>query len=347
MATIKYNHVTHHPRQRMKAHIKLEGDFLLHVKVFPEGPNEAPFRWREDLRQCTVTHVPKDIAIQRKRRWNKKFPICITKKVNYKTNKVFLFSPTSRAKEDWFRRLRHAADGHTSDHLIKHLSDFFGYMEGYFPTSSSGLRDRKPHTQSVGRTKRQQVNKSDRVHFSRDSEDSLLEEDSRESVSITRKMGPHVSRHSRLHTPPPQTGTSVDRQSSTSSLEQSASIPKSIPSDILWLNAVAARMCWDIWHDLRWKDWVMSRIQKKLAKVKTPSFMEQLTLTDVHVGNDMPVVNKLCGGPRLDMQGMWVYLDVTYEGCFVMDIKTRLKLGKKSEGEQGKQMSVIKNKGSG
>ena len=344
MATLKYNNA--HPlRDRVKAHVTLEDDFFLNVKLFPEGQSAIPFRWREDLRNCTVSHAPYDIATERKRRWNKKFPICVSKKVN-KLNKVYLFSPTSRDKEDWFRRLRHAADGHDSEHLISHLKDFFTYMQGYFPTSSSGLKLRNQHL--ARRSKKQAATRGNRIQYSRDSEDSVLEEDNRESVSITRETGPPVSRHSRLNTPPPQTGTSVDRQSSTtSSLEPSSSIPPSVPSDILWLNAVAARMCWDVWHDQRWKDWVKQRIQKKLAKVKTPPFMEQLTLTDVDLGKDMPVVNKLVGGPRLDLRGMWVYLDVTYEGCFVMTITTRLKLGKEKKGEKGRQMSELKSKGAG
>ncbi len=82
-----------------------------------------------------------------------------------------------------------------------------------------------------------------------------------------------------------------------------------------------------------------------LARVKTPSFMEKLTLTDVDLGTDMPVVNRLCGGPNLDLRGLWVYLDVTYEGCCVLTITTKLKLGKTEEKEEGQQMHIIKSKG--
>ena len=41
----------------------------------------------------------------------------------------------------------------------------------------------------------------------------------------------------------------------------------------------------------------------------------------------MPMINRLIGGPRLDLQGIWVYLDVTYQGKFVMTIETKMKLG--------------------
>ena len=97
------------------------------------------------------------------------------------------------------------------------------------------------------------------------------------------------------------------------------------PKHTDWINALAARLCWDVWHEKRWKDWVMTKIQKKLCRVKTPSFMEQLQLTDVQLGNDMPVINYLYEGPKLDLDGIWVYLDVTYTGLFVMTIETKLK----------------------
>ncbi len=350
-ATLKYDPTTHHPRQRMKATVKLENDFFLSVKIVQDPDHALHFRSRDDLRGCTVTNVPEEVAKNRKRRWNKKFPICITQKSN--NFKVFLFVSTSREKEDWFRRLRKAADGCTSEHVIKDLEEFFGYMENYFPSTSQKLRTKQPQRPLPPNTKtakKQMASHGNRIHFSsRDTEDSLVEEEGKEMISITRESGPTVSRHSRIHSSTSSTpSTSGDQQSYTSPPSQDRDTVVSLPraSDTLWLNAVAARLCWDIWHDHRWKDWVRSRIQKMLARVKTPSFMEKLTLTDVDLGKDMPVVKRLCGGPNLDLRGLWVYLDVTYEGCFVMTITTKLKLGKTEEKEeQGQQMRVIKSKG--
>lgn len=341
MATLKYDHVTHHPRQRMKATVKLERDFYLSVKINHDPGHALPFNTTEDLRKCTITNVPEEVAKNRKRRWNKKFPICITRTLTQFT--IYLFTPTSREKEDWFRRLRHAADGYTSDDLIQQMEKFFGYMEDYFPQTSQKLRpQRPPHRPpppGSAAARKQLASHGNRIQFSRDTEDSLPEE---EMISITRESGPRVSRHSRINT----TTSSADRLGSTSSLDDGVFVARPL-GDTLWLNAVAARLCWDIWHDKRWKDWVHSRIQKMLTRVKTPPFMEQLTLTDVHLGNDMPVVNRLCGGPNLDLRGMWVYLDVTYEGCFVMTITTKLKRssGREEGEEQGQQMRVMKNKG--
>ena len=94
----------------------------------------------------------------------------------------------------------------------------------------------------------------------------------------------------------------------------------------------------------------MARIQKKLIRVKTPSFMEQLQLTNIDIGNDMPLLNRLIGGPRLDLKGIWIYLDVTYQGKFVMTIETKMKLGSKGvassneSNEKGQQMTSMTSK---
>ena len=365
-ATLKYDPTTHHPRQRLPAEVKLDNDFTLIVKIHG-SPNATPYRVRVDIRDCTVTVVPEEVAKNRKRRWSKKFPMCITRTSDRLT--VFLFSPTSREKEDWFRRLRHASDGFTSDDLIEKLNSFFGYMQDYFPAGSRQPLGRHFAAGASLPRKQKTVN---RIQYSsyKENEDDLLQEDSASSISITRESGPRVSKHSRLHSPQrsslqskatSETGfeSSVDRSSSrhasVSSVMSRSSVdengfeyvsrPLKVTPDTLWLNALAARLSWDIWHDQRWKDWVKSRIQKKLIRVKTPSFMEQLRLTDVELGNDMPVVNRLCGGPRLDLRGIWVYLDITYEGRFVMTIETKLKSGKKeSKEELGQQMSVMKSK---
>ena len=81
------------------------------------------------------------------------------------------------------------------------------------------------------------------------------------------------------------------------------------------------------------------RIQRKLIRVKTPSFMDQLRLKEVHVGRDMPVINRLHAGPELRLDGIWVYLDVTFRGSFVMTIETKLKLG--ATGEEGVTMKAV------
>lgn len=351
MATRKYDFATHHPSQRIRASLVLVDDFNLTIIVrdSEHAPNQMQ---RMDIRQCSFTLVPEEVAQNRKRRWSKKFPI----RISWPEKKycVYIFTHTSREKEDWFRRLKSAASGVTSDALITQQKNFFAYMEQYFPTDS-------PHSDASvahGRLRKRgslqsQANRqpSPRVKYHADSEEEGGVSISRPSLQHPGRQPPAAISSFSIAAetsvdPIPQAHTGV-RTSSTSTLRSLDSLDESSyefvprplkpPKETDWINSLAARLCWDVWHEERWKNWVMSRIQRKLIRVKTPSFMEQLRLTDVKLGKDMPVINRLFDGPKLDMQGIWVYLDVTYVGLFVMTIETKLKFGKKEEdeGEEG------------
>lgn len=324
----------------MKAKLELVRDFSLTIKVWEAEQYKS---LKVDVRQCSITLVPPEVAENRKRRWSKKFPI----KISWpeKHFHVYMFTPTSRAKEDWFRRLRSAASGITSDRLISRQKEFFAYMEQYFPADSLQDKDASG-THSKLRTKgtRSHAGRqpSPQVKYRVDSEE--------EPVRISKTSTQMQARRDLVASTSAASGSSVDPPSQSSGrtvtvvqLKHSGSLdeygfthisrPPKQPKETDWVNALAARLCWDVWHDERWKTWVMSRIQRKLIRVKTPPFMEQLRLTDIKLGNDMPVINSLHDGPKLDLRGIWVYLDVTYEGLFVMTIETKLKSGKKEEGE--------------
>lgn len=334
-------------------------DFTLTIKVWE---SEHFTSKKGDIRECSISLVPPEVAENRKRRWSKKFPI----KISWPAERflVYIFTPTSRAKEDWFRRLKSAASGIKSDCLIEKQKEFFAYMQQYFPADSLQDKDASG-TQSKLRTKgtRSHAGRqpSPQVKYRVDSED--------DPVRISKTSTPMQAKRDLVASTSAATGTSVDPPSQSSGrmvtavqLKHSGSLdeygfthisrPPKQPKETDWVNALAARLCWDVWHDERWKTWVMSRIQRKLIRVKTPAFMEQLRLTDIKLGNDMPVINSLHDGPKLDLRGIWVYLDVTYEGLFVMTIETKLKFGKKEEGEDGvdeeqlKGPSFTKNKDS-
>lgn len=311
------------------------------------------------------------MASNRKRRWSKKFPIAISCPSGPKKFKCFFFSPTARDKEDWFRRLNSAASGKSSKDLINKYKEFVVYMEKYFPSEMLRTLKLKPphlsgkkHHHSHHNTRPpREVNT--RVEFSKaiENDESFKENPESSEINIMQK---------RL--PPPQTNAQYHQSHMTqNSLHQSSKEPSFTRSSMVdefgfehiqrpvettsrgsisgeympnqWLNSMAARLCWDVWHEQRWKDWVMTRIQKKLIRAKTPSFMEQLRLTNIDIGNDMPTVNRLIGGPRLDLKGIWVYLDVTYQGKFVMTIETKMKLGSKKDeegqGGKGKEMTAV------
>lgn len=307
-----------------------------------------------DIRECTISLVPQEVAKNRKRRWSKKFPIHIF--IPHSKINVYVFSPHARDKEDWFRRMKAASQGFTSKQIIEERKKFFTYMRSY--VQNVGVSNEVTPSPAKSRSKRSASSSSSthsyrkpaRVQFSKRDEDLDEEDPSSSAISIS-KGSPQLQHRSSVNSI--TSTTSVDTTSSLPPIDDGFEIVSRphlrLPSTTLvWINAMAARLCWDVWHEQRWKDWVMSRIQKKLIRVKTPSFIEQLRLTDVDLGTDMPVVKGLNHGPHLNLKGIWVYLDVVYEGQFVMTIETKMKLGaKEEEKEDGAQQltAVGKHRG--
>ena len=365
----------------MKTEIKLFEDFKLFIEVTNENYYSL-LCTMVDIRQCSIYIEPLEVAQNRKRRWSKKFPIVISCTVPEKRFKLYLFSPTARDKEDWFRRMRNASSGLTSRQLIARQKEFFGYMEKYFPPEMLQSITLKPsRTFSPAKQNHHSYNTHHRsgnsqqrkpntlVQFSKTSENASFAS-SNSGVNITDRktneaqQSNYTSQASQSATPTIVHQSSVDPVQNTltssplldkddfeyiqypipSRQKSRHQLSESAPNQ--WLNSMAARLCWDVWHEAKWKEWVMVKIQKKLIRTKTPSFMEQLRLTDIDIGNDMPMINRLIGGPRLDLQGIWVYLDVTYQGKFVMTIETKMKLGGVGSGgqsleEEGEEMTEV------
>ena len=371
MATLKYDHTSHHPKNCVKAELKLQEDFKFSIELEQSEEEMAALVDVVDMRQCKVTLEPSDVAQNRKRRWSKKFPIVVTTtKPNpnpYRMKTVYLFSPTAREKQEWFTRLRSASNGVTSEELIKQQRCFFEYMRKYFPTemlrnisldpprvrarpSSKRSSSNHPSGHTSKKAGQQKSLNDTFVQFSKGVDTDEFSDDAESGgVNITRHGNTHNSRlatdsssltppTSRRRSPRPVRSNLHQDKSEVADYPRPGSgeqpRPPLPPSVDLWLNSVAARLCWDVWHEQRWKDWIMTRIQKKLMKVKTPSFIEKLQLIDIDVGNDMPMVKGLVGGPRLDLKGIWIYLDVAYRGKFVMTIETKMKLTSDKEGEQ-------------
>lgn len=351
----------------MPAELSLRDDFKFFVQVVNHESVSMLCNY-VDIRICKISIEPTEVAQNRKRRWSKKFPIVISCASGPKRFKVYLFSRTARDKEDWFRRLKSASSGVTSLQLIQKQREFFGYMEKYFPQEllKSPLRPQKfkkqrssSHQHPSRSTGTHHRMNNTLVQFSKSTEGA--ESDEMPSSEDPEIGGVNITQKSQSSNKLVSQSRVKGHSSSLSSVDESGFEHVQYPSPLAgrrrtpgcsegnsnqWLNSLAARLCWDIWHEKRWKDWVKTKIEKKLIRIKTPPFMEQLRLINIDVGNDMPMINQLIGGPRMDLRGIWVYLDVTYRGKFVMTIETKLKLGggaggRVKPGEEGKQMTAM------
>ena len=377
-ATLQYDLATHHRRDRMACTLELFDDFKLHIWVWTSD-SEVVLKETYDLHKekCRITIVPQDVFSNRKRRWSKKYPI----RIEVNDFEFFLFSNTSRKKEEWFRRLREAAEGTTTQQLIERQMSFFQYMQQYFPHEPlrpSHGSSFKPTTSSTTRStgapsRQQQRRQKSNVGSVQFSNSTSREDFDNGSISIksSTSQPDHATtitssvssissygvtspneHHELYHTSKSSDGRALSVSSAHTFSINSASDyvvtsqpVSSPPLETDWINVLAARLCWDVWNEQRWKDWIMCRIQKKLVRIKTPGFLESLELTDIAIGNKMPVVNRLYEGPYVNVDGVWVYLDVTYEGLFVMTIKTKLKLhvGQSQEEEKGTEMKFMKH----
>ena len=376
MATLQYDFATHHRRDRLQCRLELVGDFELHIRVLDaEGDILVKKAFDLSRENCRITISPQDVFENRKRRWSKKYPI----RLEIGSFEIFLFANVSRFKQEWFFRLREAVQGTKTEELIKKQKEFYRYMQRYFPpeplrhtslhtASMSSHRSATASTSATQRTARQHAQRKHRAHvdvgavqFSSTSTIEEEDEASGGSISISQSQGPGSRHYQREHSVASSTlsaGTSVSEHTGrplpTHSLSTTSGTVgtsfSSFPEPPLlgssnWINALTARLYWDVWHETRWKDWIVSRIQRKLVRIKTPRFLDPLQLTDIAIGDSMPVINRLYEGPFLRPDGVWVYLDVTYEGLFVMTIKTKLKLGqgKGEEEEKGRELKSVKH----
>ena len=324
------------------------------VQTQHDGPVTRDEVISKDLRSCSILLVPEEVAVNRKRRWSKKFPICITSPDDKNEGHLFLFTSTSREKEEWFRRLRSASNSIPYSQLVEEYTEFYRYMGLYMPdaTNLSPLLTRsrqQPQQQNQHSTSSKQQKKGRQTHGSSggshkgggggvgggktelvrfsmtadsdqdDANDSAL------AVSITQKTPPDSSSVASSTSAGASVSTQRNGHSRPSSGIMTPHYPLSL--SIGWINAGMARLAWDLWHEERWKNWVTSRIQRKLIRIKTPSFLEELKVTEVTMGTDMPIIKKPFKLPRLTQGGIWVYLEVMYNGSFTMTIETKLKLG--------------------
>ena len=338
----EYDFNTHRSCDITPANVKLE-DSVLTLSVKIPNTDEPPGRfWRfwtqEKVSDCTfmdanaivkqfntskcsVTLVPEDTAQNRKRRWSRKYPICLqfNRQIHHKKQHViYLFSPTAKEKELWYRRMKLFSEGYTRQKIIEEQERFYSYMFHYLPQSINEGTIRKNRKEK--RKKSSLYDSS--VHFSMKTVDEGDEEDEETSttVSITKRTNTAAA------------ASKVGVVGSTTT-KLASTIPPAVSDSMDWLNTALARLCWDIWNEDHWLKWITSKIQRRISRIKTPSFMEPLSVSEVNLGTDIPVVRRIYAPPSLDYKGVSIHLLVKYKGTFNMTLETKMKLGRNSKHE--------------
>ncbi|XP_059525946.1 testis-expressed protein 2 isoform X5 [Myotis daubentonii] len=108
-------------------------------------------------------------------------------------------------------------------------------------------------------------------------------------------------------------------------------LPEAPPSEEeeqeAWVNALLGRMFWDFLGEKYWSELVSKKIQMKLSKIKLPYFMNELTLTELDMGVAVPKILQAFK-PYVDHQGLWIDLEMSYNGSFLMTLETKMNLTK-------------------
>ncbi|XP_077019692.1 testis-expressed protein 2 [Tamandua tetradactyla] len=310
-----------------------------------------------DLSDSKIYLVPKSLA--RKRIWNKKYPICIElgrqddfmsktqtdkeisedkppperelgsedlKKPPYpqegtksgqRDQILYLFGRTGREKEEWFSRFILASKLKSE---IKKPPGVSGNKAGVLATHSR-------HNSPSGHLTHSRSSSKGSV------EEIMSQPKQKELVgSVRQKMLLDYSAY--MARCVPQESRSPQRspvQSAESSPTTGKKLPEAPPSEEeeqeAWVNALLGRIFWDFLGEKYWSDLVSKKIQMKLSKIKLPYFMNELTLTELDMGVAVPKILQAFK-PYVDHQGLWINLEMSYNGSFLMTLETKMNLTK-------------------
>nr|KAF6417435.1 testis expressed 2 [Molossus molossus] len=310
-----------------------------------------------DLSDSKIYLVPKSLA--RKRIWNKKYPICIElgrqddfmskaqtdketseekppaerdlggedpkkpphpqegTRAGQRDQILYLFGRTGREKEEWFRRFILASKLKLETKKPPGVS---GSKPGVLPSHSrhSSPSGHLTHSRSSSKGSMEEI-------MSQPKQKELV-------GSVRQKMLLDYSVY--MARCVPQENRSPQRspvQSAESSPTAGKKLPEAPPSEEeeqeAWVNALLGRMFWDFLGEKYWSDLVSKKIQMKLSKIKLPYFMNELTLTELDMGVAVPKILQAFK-PYVDHQGLWIDLEMSYNGSFLMTLETKMNLTK-------------------
>ncbi|XP_067403457.1 testis-expressed protein 2 [Emydura macquarii macquarii] len=370
-----YDPETYHATLTHSVYVRLEGSTLRLSKpnknisrraIYNESKPDVTYIAQKmyELTDSKIYLVPKSLA--RKRIWNKKYPVCIelarqddfmakaqtdkenleekspaenlnlggeeskkpqdgAKPISQKDQILYLFGRTGREKEEWFRRFLLASK--LKSEAKKPLS-LCGNKPGFLPSHS------RTNSQSGILTHSRSSSKGSIEEMSQPKQKEL-------AGNVRQKMLLDYNVYMAKCVPQENKSPVV---SPVRSADSSPTSVKKLP-DIhtvaeeekqeAWVNALLGRIFWDFLGEKYWSDLVSKKIQMKLSKIKLPYFMNELTLTELDMGVAVPKILQAFK-PSVDHKGLWIDLEMSYNGSFLMTLETKMnltKLGKEPLGE--------------
>ncbi|XP_073841764.1 uncharacterized protein isoform X3 [Musca autumnalis] len=94
---------------------------------------------------------------------------------------------------------------------------------------------------------------------------------------------------------------------------------------VVWANVLIGRALFSSLQNEQILEKLQDILQKKLNSIKLPSFMEDVIIKNIDLGDKPPLLHRV-SQPLLDERGLWLDMDVTYEGLCQITVTTKLNL---------------------
>ncbi|XP_070596465.1 testis-expressed protein 2 isoform X2 [Erythrolamprus reginae] len=370
-----YDPETYHATLTHSIFVRLEGNILRLSKpnknisrraFYNETKAEVTYISQKiyDLTDSKIYLVPKSLA--RKRIWNKKYPICIelgrqddfmakaqidketsedkisvekdnlsseeiwrpsqdgSKSGTPKNQVLYLFARTGREKEEWFRRFLVAYKLKSEG---KKPIVLWGNKTGLLPGHS------RSNSQSGILTHSRNSSKGSVEEILPQPKLKDLGTNIRQKILLDYNV--YMARCIPPEHPSPLVSPVDSADSSPTTVKRLLTTSHEDEEQEAWINALLGRIFWDFLGEKYWSDLVSKKIQMKLSKIKLPYFMNELTLTELDMGIALPKILQAYK-PTIDYKGLWIDLEILYNGSFLMTLETKMnltKLGKEPLGE--------------
>ncbi|KMY98508.1 uncharacterized protein LOC6737355 isoform X2 [Drosophila simulans] len=250
--------------------------------------------------------------------------------------RLLLFSRCDREKEDWYRRFTNASKGlvHEQDlqvPMARFVEDSdlqaAAARQALLLVTGMGKAGVKSEDEiSAGKGNDETDQQTPDGQFENITEEDLLDTPKDESFDGM-IMSANVARNS------PDYVRFMAVYQSRRAKRQEDELWKGIdqslflgPSgSIVWANVLLGRCLYSWLHDAMLHEKLKEVLQKKLNSIKLPSFMEEVIITNIYLG-ESPLLCHRVSQPMLDERGVWIDADVTYEGLAHITVTTKLNL---------------------
>uniref|UniRef100_A0A8B9MFZ5 Testis expressed 2 n=1 Tax=Accipiter nisus TaxID=211598 RepID=A0A8B9MFZ5_9AVES len=321
-----YDPETYHATLTHSVYVRLEGSTLRLSKpnknisrraVYNEPKPEVTYVSQKiyELTESKISLVPKSLA--RKRIWNKKYPICI-----------------ELARQDDFMAKAQTEKENAEEKLSAEKVDL-NNEESKKPQDGAKYTSQKDQVLYLfGRTGREKEEWFRRFLLA-----SKLKSEAKKPSGLCGSKPGILPTHSRTDS---QSGVLThSRSSSKGSAEEIASQPKhkdlagNVRQKMLLDYNIYMAKC--VPHEKKSPSGspVLSADSSPTAVKKLPYFMNELTLTELDMGIAVPKILQAFK-PSVDHRGLWIDLEMSYNGSFLMTLETKMnltKLGKEPLGE--------------